>query len=54
MVSGTWRTEVTLEENCMPIQRISQNSSEAKDIREEFKNLFMSPDGEVSWQYKHI
>ncbi|XP_049315669.1 uncharacterized protein LOC125779122 [Bactrocera dorsalis] len=33
---------------------ISYISNEAKTIREEFENYFMSPDGELPWQYKFI
>lgn len=54
VVPGTWRNDPTLEGNCLPIQRSAQNSTEAKIIREELKNFFVSPDGEVSWQYKYI
>jgi len=29
-------------------------SNESKEIREEYKEYFVSPEGEVSWQYRYI
>lgn len=54
LISGSWRNELVLEGNCLPLHRNTQNCTEAKDIREEFKHFFVSPDGEVSWQYKYL
>lgn len=37
------------------IQQNDQNeTNEAKNVRERFKNYFMSPEGEVKWQYDMI
>ncbi|KAJ8942304.1 hypothetical protein NQ314_010100 [Rhamnusium bicolor] len=57
VVNGTWREEDGMPtDNLLPLQRgVNQNYSvEAKLVREELKEYFTSPIGEVHWQYKYI
>lgn len=52
-IEGSWRRQ-TQGENLIPLQRTQTNAmNEAKLIREEFENYFVT-DGEIPWQYKYI
>lgn len=54
--NGTWRNEGLPRANLLPLQNGNAHnySVMAKVIREEFRDYFVSAEGEVSWQYKHI
>lgn len=56
IILGNWRDEGMPRENLLPLQNENAHnySITAKEIREEFRDYFVSPEGEVSWQYKHI
>jgi hypothetical protein len=57
VLPGAWRQEGgTPVHNLLPLRGgIHHNySAEAKLVREELKEYFMSPIGEVRWQYKYI
>ncbi|XP_060861784.1 uncharacterized protein LOC132938789 [Metopolophium dirhodum] len=46
---GSWRAET--EGSLLDLQRIPRNASqEAKEIRKEFANFFISEEGKVPWQ----
>lgn len=53
---GNWRIQGMPESNLLQLQQgTSHNSSaNAKVLRDEFKEFFVSPEGEVHWQYKYI
>ena len=50
---GTWREEGTLSTNLLQLQRRPHSSSQ-NSTRNELREFFMMPHGEISWQYKHI
>lgn len=54
--NGNWRNEGLPKENMIPLANENSHnySVMAKEIREEFRDYFVSAEGEVSWQYKHI
>ncbi|KAJ8931570.1 hypothetical protein NQ314_015517 [Rhamnusium bicolor] len=54
--NGSWRNKGLPKKNLLPLQNGSAHnySVTAKEIREEFRDYFVSAEGEVSWQYKHI
>lgn len=57
VINGTWRQEDGMPiENLLPLQRgVNQNySTEARVVREELKEYFTTPIGEIHWQYKYI
>lgn len=57
VVNGSWREEDGMPtENLLPLKKgAHQNYSiEAKSVREELKEYFLTPTGEVPWQYKYI
>lgn len=49
----TSRNEVLPTEHLTPLQRQDNNnySNYAKDIIDEYRNYFVSPQGELPWQY---
>lgn len=53
---GSWRNEQSSSGTFTNVAQQGSNFSaaEARQIREEFKEYFMSSDGEVSWQYRYI
>ena len=55
-IPGDWRVEGMPANNLMDAQRLGSNryGEEAKQIREEFKDFFVTPQGEVPWQYRYI
>jgi hypothetical protein len=56
-IPGSWRTEGFPESSMHLFQRsngVKNPCITAKQVRENFKNYFMSSEGEVPWQYKHI
>lgn len=57
IIPGSWRMNGGMpEKNMLPLsQQGSHNScNNAKEVRNEFENYFISPEGEVDWQYKFI
>lgn len=55
LIPGAWRSDIPLAvENGTEEIPSSYISSEAKAVREEFQNYFMSAIGELPWQYKYI
>jgi hypothetical protein len=50
---GSWRGDGTPDNNMLPLGIVCSNnySNEAKRIRDEFKEFFVTPHGEVPWQY---
>ena len=54
--NGNWREENLPENSFFPLGRnFAHNySNNSKEIREEFKNYFVSPQGEIPWQYQCI
>ncbi|KAK7794094.1 hypothetical protein R5R35_010296 [Gryllus longicercus] len=53
---GSWRSEAAIENTYFPLQRGQNNSSARtpRQIRDEYKDYFISSEGEVPWQYKFI
>jgi hypothetical protein len=53
---GSWRGERMPDNNMLPLGIICSNnySNEVKRIRDEFKELFVTPQGEVPWQYSRL
>jgi hypothetical protein len=45
-----------MSDNTLPLGNVGSNnySNEAKRIRDEFKEFFVTPQGEVPWQYCHL
>ena len=56
LVPGTWRNESSLASSFFDLRQQGSNSHslDAVDIRNEFKTYFVSSEGEVAWQYRHI
>ena len=54
ITSGSWRGECT--SNFTPIQQTASNnySRNAEKVRDQFKNYFTSPNGEVPWQLQVV
>lgn len=55
-IPGSWREENISENVFFPLNGGNRNNYKAsqKEVRNEFKEYFMTPLGEVSWQYRHI
>ncbi|XP_049769174.1 uncharacterized protein LOC126106822 [Schistocerca cancellata] len=56
VIGASWRNEEQGTHNLIPIQtgQCNRNSHDTRAIREEFMNYFVSPLGEVPWQYRYI
>lgn len=54
IVPGSWRIEGLPDNNLLSLPQQGSNNycNTAKEIRDEFRDYFNSPDGEVPWQYK--
>ena len=50
---GMWREEGLPSTNLLQLQRRPRPSSQ-NSTRNELREFFMTPQGEISWQYKHI
>jgi hypothetical protein len=50
---GMWREEGMPSTSLLQLQRRPRPSSH-NSTRDELRELFMTPQGEISWQYKHI
>ena len=52
LTPGDWRKEQGNNTGLEQIPQIGSNnhSREAKEVRDDFKNLFCSPEGSVEWQ----
>ena len=55
-IPGDWRIEGMPANNLMAAKRLGSNryGEEAKQIRAEFKDVFVTPQGEVPWQYRYM
>lgn len=54
IIDGSWRQESS-NSSFFPLEHVGHRYSEnANKIREEIEAYFMSVDGEIPWQYKHI
>lgn len=55
IIEGSWRREHP-ENTMYPLERVVPRyiADNANNVREEFKEFFMSADGEVPWQFKYI
>lgn len=53
---AAWRSVGMPQSNLLELDRGAAHncSASAKDIRDEFRDYFVSPQGEVQWQYRHI
>lgn len=53
---ASWRQEGLPYNNLLPLPQQGSNNycSTAKEIRDEFRDYFNSPEGEVTWQYQFI
>lgn len=53
---GSWRDENMPESTYFPLQRgnLHNYTTSQKEVRDEFREYFMTPLGEVPWQYRHI
>lgn len=56
IVNGEWRNELQPEGTLFPLERGRQRnySISQKDVRDEFREYFMTTAGEVQWQYQFI
>lgn len=55
--NGEWRLEPVSATNFLPLNNAPENrpfTRNAKAVREEFEEYFISPSGELQWQYRHI
>lgn len=55
IIEGSWRREQP-EQTMYPLERNAHRyiAENANNVREEFKEYFMSAIGEVHWQFKYI
>lgn len=55
LVEGLWRRDIP-NSTLYPLERTTNRyvSARADEVREEFADYFMSVDGELPWQYRHI
>ena len=55
-LEGAWRSEVHGDEGLTRLGQIGGNRycRSAADTRELYQDYFLTPDGEVSWQYNHV
>jgi hypothetical protein len=53
---GSWIAEGMPDINMLPLGNVGSNnySNEAKRIRDEFKEFFVTPQGELPWQYSRL
>lgn len=53
---GSWREETMTASSFFPLQADVRHNytTSQKQVREEFKEYFMTPSGEIAWQYRHI
>ncbi|XP_062515124.1 uncharacterized protein LOC134190672 [Corticium candelabrum] len=56
VVEGSWRAEVRAEGGLERVEQVGSNrfSQSSAEVRDCFSNYFMSPQGQVDWQYHHI
>ncbi|KAG8234267.1 hypothetical protein J437_LFUL006512 [Ladona fulva] len=56
IIPGSWRDDSTLGDSFFSLERGKRcnYTTLQRDMREEFKEYFMIPSGEVAWQYTHI
>jgi hypothetical protein len=53
---GSWRAKGMPDISMLPLGNVGSNnySYEVKRIRDEFKEFFVTPQGEVPWQYSRL
>ncbi|KAG8239714.1 hypothetical protein J437_LFUL019072, partial [Ladona fulva] len=56
IIPGNWREDSTSGNSFFSLERGKRDNytTSQRDVREEFKEYFMTPSGEVAWQYRHI
>jgi hypothetical protein len=56
VIPGDWRTETGTSSSLSRISRLSSNthSQTAATIRDSYKDHFLTPEGELEWQYRHV
>lgn len=56
VISGDWRSEAGQTAALAHVRNMGGNrySRSAEYIRDTFKNYFVSPQGEIEWQYSHV
>ncbi|KAG8237586.1 hypothetical protein J437_LFUL003310 [Ladona fulva] len=56
IIPGNWREDSTPRNSFFSLERGKRHNytTSQRDVREEFKEYFMTPSGEVAWQYRHI
>lgn len=56
VIPGHWREELMPQNTLHNLERGKQNNYSLlqKQVRDEFKEYFMTTNGEISWQYRHI
>lgn len=54
IIPGRWRNEIHTEFAGLHGQNIRNATTDAKFVQECFKNYFVSPEGELPWQYTRI
>ena len=55
-IPGDWRSEANQYNGLTNVSRLGSNtfSGSSASVRDSFKNFFISPEGEVEWQYRHV
>lgn len=51
-IKGNWRSEINGELNRIAVQNIGRTPISANEVRNEFRDYFISDAGAVHWQYK--
>jgi Plant transposon protein. len=56
IIHGSWRNEEMPADSMLPLAQQGSNnySNNAKEVREEFQEYFISSQGEVPWQYRFM
>ena len=56
MLDGAWRSETSTDEGLQRIGQMAGNryGQSAAEVRQRYRDYFLTPEGEVSWQYNHI
>ena len=56
IIPGDWRSEALHSTGLSNVSRTGSNtySHSAASVREAFKTFFVSPEGQIDWQYRHV
>lgn len=55
IIQGSWHTEIENDTGMINLNRIPRRpNEEAKTVRDNFMNYFMSTEGRVCWQDKYL